>query len=638
MDLPEGFVLDDTISQAPASLPEGFVLDAPAQPGFLEENIGRPLARAGKNVVTGLTQLAEAPAQIGGALNNAISQGIDAITGIDTSKVRDAYRSVPTATQTIASGIDNATGGITVPRNATERVVDDASRFLVQNMVPGLGAAKTGSELLSAATAGLGAGTAQEVAPGNPYAEIAGAVVGGGIPGLVAQGVPAGARAIMGAKPQVVDEFAATGIDPNLAAVGGRGSKMVLNALKETPFAGKIVEDSMQKTLDQIKGKVTGIADTLSTAATPAEAGKVALSGAKNFVDRFKGRSNELYNKVSEYLPKDTPVPVTNSIEFLQKQADELAGTPTIAKELENPKLARIFEGLKADAKNGTLPYNAISGLRSQIGKMIATPSIISDIPTGQLKRLYGALSADMRKAAETTSPNALKAFDRANDYYSSGIARIEGALDNVLKQTDPEKAFRQLSSGTRQGAQQFATLKKSLAPEERDALQSVMIRQMGKANPSAQDATSDVFSANTFLTNYNRLSDESKKLLLNGSGHDGLRESLDRLLQVASRTKDVDRLSNPSGTGRTVFTNALLGASIVALPKIAALIPTGVVAAKLMTSPKFVNWLAKTSTVNTKEQMATHISKLAAIASATPQIALDIENYIKTLNGQEEQ
>ena len=54
----------------------------------------------------------------------------------------------------------------------------------------------------------------------------------------------------------------------------------------------------------------------------------------------------------------------------------------------------------------------------------------MSDLPEAELKRLYASLSQDMRAAATVAGDDALKAFNRANKFYSAGMKRINGALN----------------------------------------------------------------------------------------------------------------------------------------------------------------------------------------------------------------
>lgn len=444
-----------------------------------------------------------------------------------------------------------------------------------------------------------------------------------------------GLKKAFGVSDDAVREFTAAGIDPTLAAVGGRGSKIASNTLIEAPFAGNVIQQSAQKTLADIQGKVTGIADQLSPAATQTEAGRVIQKGANEFIEGFKGKADNLYKQVDKYVPGETRVAIPNTLGTLQKFSDELADTPELAKVLQNPKIAQIGQALASDAKRdpfslaGSLTYNGLSRLRSSIGRMLGDPVAVSDIPRSQLKQMYAALSSDMRSAAAQSGQKALQSFDRANKYYAAGIERIDNVLDDVLK-LDPEKAFVYATSGTKQGATRFNAIKRSLPPEGRNALEGVMLRRLGMAKPSAQGAAGDSFSASTFLTNWNNLDDVAKKSFL--GSNTALRGSLDNLLKVSSRVKDVEKLSNASGSGRVALTSAL-GVGGLFNPQLLAVVPSGYAGAKLMTNPKFVNWLAQSGKYTQPSQVANHIGKLAGIAAASDDdTQAAIQDYISQL------
>lgn len=83
------------------------------------------------------------------------------------------------------------------PRSSLENYTQSAARGVGQAIVPGLGleaaasragvralpaaARSIGRELTAGATSGLGAQAGRDIAPGNPYAELAGSLIGGGI-------------------------------------------------------------------------------------------------------------------------------------------------------------------------------------------------------------------------------------------------------------------------------------------------------------------------------------------------------------------------------------------------------------------------------------------------------------------------
>lgn len=439
----------------------------------------------------------------------------------------------------------------------------------------------------------------------------------------------------LGVSPQATREMAEAGVAPILPAVGMRGAKAVNATLLEFPYAGEVLQKAARETIRQIDDKVTTIADDLSPAATAEEAGRSIQKGVGEFVGNFKAMSTKLYDKVDSFIPAEKPVPVSNTIDLFRRMNARLASTPTIAKTLSNPKFKEIQKAVEEDAINGAIPYKGLAELRTAVGDMLGDTQLVTDIPRAQLKQLYGALTEDIKQSAAAAGPDALKAYARANNYYKAAIKRIDDVLQPIVD-ANPEKAFQYATEGTKLGASKFNAIKRSLSPEQVKTLESVMLRRLGMANPGAQNAEGNVFSPTTFLTNWNKLAPTARDSFL--ATQPALKRSMERLLKASSHMAEVQRMVNHSGSGRVILGGNLLVGSFY-WPYFLGAIPVGWGGAKLMTNPKFVEWLARTPNYSTPEGIAKHISRLSALgAASSPDLREGIREMLINLNETGEQ
>jgi hypothetical protein len=304
----------------------------------------------------------------------------------------------------------------------------------------------------------------------------------------------------------------------------------------------------------------------------------------------------------------------------LDRIAKPVPGAEATSAALVNPKVSGIRDALMADLGDTdggpmTLPYQAISGIRSKVGEMLTGSELTTDIPRAQLKQLYGSLSDDMRGAAEGAGPDALQAFNRASTYYRAGMNRMDTLADVLERNGGAEQVFNGAMAGTKDGATRLRAVMQSLEPEQQQVVASTVFKRMGQAAPGQQNAAGDVFSPETFLSNFNRMSPEAKSALFDRVPE--LRDSADNLATVAENLREGSKVfRNASGTAaaenqthtlRAALLGSILGGSGVEgaahvspdhmahyLGAAAAVPAAANVAARAVTSPTVVNWAAR--------------------------------------------
>jgi hypothetical protein len=271
----------------------------------------------------------------------------------------------------------------------------------------------------------------------------------------------------------------------------------------------------------------------------------------------------------------------------------------------------QIDEDVRATLGNmvdSKLPYEALKKLRTLVGNELENYSIASDVPRSKWKSVYGALSKDL-EAVAGQSPEAKRAWDRANTYYNARVKRIE-AIDHVIdKSGGGEKIYNAAFSGIKDGATTLRAVMQSLPGDAQKEVASAFVRRMGKAVGSQQNDAGDAFSMGTFLTTWANTSPEARRVLFDRFGPNYSRD-MDRIAKMANNVRDGSKVfANPSGTGRV---NAMVGAIGTTGSTIGTLIATGHPGlaagataaaggayagtnwlARKMTDPAFVGWLA---------------------------------------------
>jgi len=162
-----------------------------------------------------------------------------------------------------------------------------------------------------------------------------------------------------------------------------------------------------------------------------------------------------------------------------------------------------------------------------------------------------------------------------------------------------------------------------SVDDEGQRMITATVIRRLGRAKEGVQGALGDRFSSETFLTNWNGLSTEAKRTLFNRYG-DRFRADMDQIAKFAANLRTGSQVfRNPSGTAQATTQAATVGALAISAMtgqwETAAVIGAGVVGANwtshLMTSPRFVKWLAQ-STKIPAGMYPSAVNNLAAQAS----------------------
>lgn len=431
---------------------------------------------------------------------------------------------------------------------------------------------------------------------------------------------------------------------PAGATTGSRSIGGVEKMLEGIPTTAA----KMQEQAEVVVAQVQAAADDLARQFGPVldtgqEIGTVLKQGVKRSHARFSDRNAAQFDEAFDLVGSDTPVALDNVVGLLNTMRSELAKAPRSLEGKLGPAM-RMLEQLAEDAGNGGIPFDALRQVRTMIGKEMDAPMLAQSAPVAQqgLKRIYGALSQDLTSAAQAASPEAAAKLHFADRYMRLWMQNSQELMKKLDSYDAPERAFTWAFQQAHTGGTSLSRLRGLFEPEEWDQVAASVLARMGKAKPGAQDASGDAFSVATFLTNWNKLAPEAKKALFSGKRYAGLAENLDALVEATASLKNVERLANSSNSGNVFTAYATMSVIGGVIGQMSSGDTTGAAqgaviglagpwaAAKLITNPRFVAWLA--SPITKPGAIGPHMARLTAIAEAEPEIKEEIWQFIEAL------
>ncbi len=337
-------------------------------------------------------------------------------------------------------------------------------------------------------------------------------------------------------------------------------------------------------------------------------------NAASQDAGRFAAFANDQANAADRYFPVEGMPRVPGRYTPAAAQAKEGAAAASEATDIARTRVSQAQEieetigdlQAAAAASNGRLPYEAVKKLRTLVGQEIDESKLVGGFPRSKFKALYAALSRDLERAAAEAGPAALQAYRRANNYTRMGMERAELVSRAIDKKGVPEAVFQAAMSGTKEGASTLRAVMQSIPKDGQRAVTAAVVKRLGRARSSAQALEGDAFSADTFLTRWNDLSDDAKRVLFDRHGP-GFSRDMDQIARVAATVKQGGKaFSNPPGTAdRAAAQSYAIGLplSIAQAPftgqywPILVAVGGGVganVVARRLTNPRFVYWLAR--------------------------------------------
>jgi hypothetical protein len=455
------------------------------------------------------------------------------------------------------------------------------------------------------------------------------------------------AKVIAGKKNVAVarlQDFKDAGISnpPPGAVTGSRMVQGAEKALTDMPASANVMQGARDKVLSEVKQYADDLVKEIGEAKTKQGAGDVIKAGSQGALERITARTDQIYDKAFELVGPNTKVPLES---VKQMQAELMALQAKASKSTKGMlgKAAQTVANLVDDAGDEGLDFSVLRTIRTQLRLNIKqTGAMVTGAENAANKSLYAALTNDMSEAAKAAGPEAAKALSLADRYTRFQANQVKPLLEKVVNLDADEKAFGFAMSAAKDGGTKLAALRRNFKPEEWDTVAATVLNRLGQAKAGAQEAAGDTFSVNTFLTNWNGLAKEAKVALFGGTRYSEIRPDLDKLVRIAGALKETERLTAP-GTSRQLAYQGVLsalggGAGLLAGGDmasagagVAGTVVAPYVAAKLITSKSFTNWLVGLGKTGAND-MAPQIARLVAIAKAEPAIKEEIAQFVQAL------
>lgn len=479
--------------------------------------------------------------------------------------------------------------------------------------------------------------------------------------GAVRRLVAGGDREAPGAAAEALRNFAAAGVTPPGAGAltGDRGLQIIEHGLSNMPGSASVIRDKSAAATRQAGTAADAIAERLSGGADVPSfeaAGHILSDGAKNAGGRFASRVKELGNQLYKEAGgvRVDGEAVADLLDSYKARVEADPGLFSTFQRLTD-ELNDVVRGAgpaKKDEPPRGVSFDALHRLRQKVGEALDNPDVSNyrGVAQSDLEAYYGALTSDMQAAAEQAGPKAQKALALHDRYIRYQREKNIPALDRVDRAATPEAALRLALGGAKDGGTRLVELRRNLKPEQWDGVAAAVWDRLGRARPGAAGPAelgevTDDFSVASFVTNWNRLSPGAQKALFGGSRYAGVVKDMNTLVGVAGRLKDAEKMANHSGTARNGA--VIAGASAIGYegivngnPKGAALMAaTGLLApraaARLLTSPGFIRWVAgaATATEAAPARLPGELMRLGAVVEAEPGLRDAIGQYIGALS-----
>lgn len=435
-----------------------------------------------------------------------------------------------------------------------------------------------------------------------------------------------------------------------------------------TPDVAQATDSNFFRGLTNVVGRVPGgqgviakfremeqkaLGEAAQTGVSAESAGRAiqkGVTGEGGFLERTRDQWKRLDDAVAQKVAPSSAFQPANTVKALDDLTTPTAGAEKTTAALVNPTIAKIKENIAADlqANNGAMPFEALRKLRSNVGEML-DDSLVSGVPNGQLKKLYGALSQDLESAA--TQAGAGQEFARQNSYYKARMERINNTLEKVVGKGTPEEVFKAVAPTDVESVNKIRRVMRSLNPDEREVVTDAIVNRLGRAAPGKATLDMD-FSSETFLTNWNKMNESAKAQIFPSPD---MRAKLDAISKVSSDIREGKTpFGNPSGTTQGMTAAGVYGSipvaagmamsgnvsgAVTTLTAAGSLVAGANIGAKMLTNPRVVNWLAKSSRPMSPQQQTAQLAQLAVIykQSRDESLKQELSQYIGSLDKEKE-
>lgn len=620
------------------------------------EDINRKLGITGKAVAAAPA----AGADFLGSLYNLSNYGIQRAAGTPSDKINYDNFYDPIGPQ-IKQNIDQFTGGQFKPQSRGERMLDSALDFLGGTRVNQLAKAtqkspvaqkylspQSNKEWAGIGSAGAGFELGKEAFPDSTIMPIVASLLASRAPNVASAAAnPIGSLAdLFKVNPEKAATFQKAGVNPRLGDVSDSGIvKGLQNRLENLPLSGYPIQKSANKAAGIIENK-------FNKGLTPEGAGEVAQSGLSkeraNKKEYFGNKEKELQS----HLPADKRLNVSNSIESLSQRPELF--TEGRNKAFDNSEIGRKYKELQSlsnegiipakEAKYGPLgelieagqpqqghqgiPYNDLRDFRQSLDNEISSWTKYGTKEIGRMKYLRNKVNQDIGEGFKAQGPEAYKAWREYNSEYSKFAKEQEKIVDKLIDNKSATEIFNKVMSNLKVDGRYANKVLNTLSGKEREVFSNSMIKELGSNKQNE-------FNINNLATNFKTLNPEAQDIALTNFSASGKKE-FKEIINAIDLIKETGSKANYSNSANALQQGAAYlsaGSGLYYHPYITALAAAGLGSSGLlMSSPKFINWLAKSRSIKTPEQAVKYKLGLRTIARTSPQMAAAIDKYERAI------
>lgn len=511
----------------------------------------------------------------------------------------------------------------------------------VGNLLVGAGG-YVASPIMGAINAGIGKPVREQTGIPEEYTDFAASLAVPGM-GLVNAGkaAPASSRVVTTPKQQVLE--AAGGLTERgmpvdvsrAAAADSFLGKQAGQRLGDVPFVGDKIGESARGTI----GQLGDAKQALAAGQTAEGAGQTASQGIRNWVTV---KSKKLVTKAYDAVDRAINPNVTTELENTRGVIAEILARRQNSGQAGDSKA--VQEVLGAVQRPGGVNYAGIKDLRTSFRDMTPDAMVAKGIEEAEATQIYGALTKDLKASVDNAGgPRGRALWERANKVAELTARRRENLANLVGESGDakPAQVFSRLqaaaSSGSRQDTILLAQAKRVMGEDWKDVAQGV-VEGMGKGSNGE-------FSPQIFINNYRGkagLSQSGRDLLFGDSGN--LRQSLDDIATVSQKFNQLQRLANPSGSGRSLMGGGMMmeapragmallsGAWVEPLTFLSSVVG-GHVLARVLANPATASSAAKYTRAYAAVARNQSPTSVSALARASRNFGATIESNMKVPN-----
>ena len=427
---------------------------------------------------------------------------------------------------------------------------------------------------------------------------------------------------------------------PGIVTDGGIGRLEA--SLSSAVTSATIMRKQATKVTKEAEAAADNLANKVGTPSTQQELGETI----QDSVVRAQNTFNEAQTKAEDALEKaigpETLFDLKNIAKFRGELEREISKDSSL-KNLYGGMLKTLDDVLM---NNGKMEYGALRNNRTITGKNLSN---VSDTGTQKnlFNRFYAATSKDIEENAGRLGHG--QHFKEVSDLTKDWMNKNGKYFKKIAEFDAPEKAYGALLNGTKNGGSYIKLLRDEFTEKEWQPIQATVLKKMGFKGLGNESEFG--FSPSTFVTNYNNFSVEAKDAFF--GSNNSLRKELDNLMTVftaMAQQKSLQNFSNTAAVAHQLNALSKLGDGLgnvalgigTASPLAAAKGVGNIVssmnlapnlAARLITSPKFVKWLA--TPMAKGSNAGAKLGQLIVIANENPETAEAIKAYLLAFSPQ---